>query len=152
MGREHTGETGRDMASGPTMSRRRALALLAGVWGLASLRPAHAAASVRGPRLRHPDPRPGIDASVVLRRERVAPHAAELYDHIREIPHVVDGIRCQCGCADLPGMYSLLSCYGESGMAQYCDICSGEGKLAWELHQDGCTLDEIRAAIDRRFA
>jgi hypothetical protein len=88
----------------------------------------------------------------VLAPERVAPHARELYDHVREIPHVVDGIRCQCGCADVPGMYSLLSCYGESGMAQYCEICSGEGRLVWELHREGRTLDEIRAAIDRRFA
>jgi len=101
--------------------------------------------------MQHPEPRPRIDASAVLPPERVAPHAAELYDHIREIPHVVDGIRCQCGCADLPGMYSLLSCYGESGMAQYCDICSGEGRLAYRLHKEGRSLDEIRAAIDRRF-
>jgi len=134
------------------VSRRRALALLGGALGLTLVHPEKTAALVRGARLRHPDPRPGIDASAVLAPERVAPHARELYDHIREIPQIVDGIRCQCGCADLPGMYSLLSCYGESGMAQYCDTCSGEGRLAWELHQEGRTLDEIRAAIDRRFA
>lgn len=152
MGGERNGGTNASGAPGPTMSRRRALALLAGAYGSMLLHPARAAARVRGPRLRHPDPRPGIDASVVLAPERVAPHAAELYDRIREIPQVVDGIRCQCGCADLPGMYSLLSCYGESGMAQYCEVCSGEGQMAWELHQEGHTLDEIRAAIDRRFA
>jgi hypothetical protein len=48
-------------------------------------------------------------------------------------------------------MYSLLSCYGPSGMAQYCETCSGEGRLAWELHSQGKSLDEIRAAVDRRF-
>jgi len=152
MGGAWRGSTGPERAATPGVSRRRALALLGGALGLTLVQPARAAALVRGPRLPHPDPRPGIDASVVLAPERVAPHARELYDHIREIPHVVDGIRCQCGCADLPGMYSLLSCYGESGMAQYCDICSGEGRLAWEPHQEGRTLDEIRAAIDRRFA
>jgi hypothetical protein len=134
------------------MSRRSALALLAGACGIGLVRPTRAAARIRGARFRHPDPRPGIDASAVLPPERVSPHASELYDRIRDIPHVVDGIRCECGCADLPGMYSLLSCYGESGMAQYCDVCSGEGQLAWELHRQGRTLDEIRAAIDRRFA
>jgi hypothetical protein len=134
------------------MSRRRVMTILAGACGLPLLRPARVEARVRGPRLRHPDPRPDIDASAVLPRERVAPHAADLYDHVREIPHIVDGIRCHCGCGDLPGMYSLLSCYGESGMAQYCEVCSGEGALAWELHGQGRTLDEIRAAIDRRFA
>ena len=152
MGGERRGDGSLGGTPGSAVSRRRALALLAGVCGLQLLRPGRAAALVRGRCVRHPDPRPGIDGSAVLPRERVAPHAAELYDRIREIPHVVDGIRCQCGCAGLPGMYSLLSCYGESGMAQYCDICSGEGRLAWELHQEGRTLDEIRAAIDRRFA
>lgn len=131
----------------------RTLGLLAGAWVVG--RPVAVSATVgsRGPyaRVRHPDPRPGIDASSVLPRDQVAPHAADLYDKVRQIPQVVDGIRCQCGCAGLPGMYSLLSCYGPSGMAQYCDICSGEGRLAYELHTQGKTLDEIRAAVDRRF-
>ena len=151
MGGDRTKRVGPAARPGPSMSRRRALGLLAGVGGLVMLRPEWASArAIPGP-VQHPEPRPGIDASAVLPPERVAPHATELYDHIREIPHVVDGIRCQCGCADLPGMYSLLSCYGESGMAQYCDICSGEGRLAYRLHQEGRSLDEIRAAIDRRF-
>jgi hypothetical protein len=99
----------------------------------------------------HPDPRPGVDASRVLPAEEVAPHVADLYDRIREIPHVVDGIGCHCGCAEIGGMYSLLSCYEESGMAQYCEICQGEGRIAHRLHEEGRTLDEIRTAIDRRF-
>jgi hypothetical protein len=36
-------------------------------------------------------------------------------------------------------------------MAQFCVICEGEGRLAVELHAQGRSLDEIRAAIDRRF-
>jgi hypothetical protein len=47
-------------------------------------------------------------------------------------------------------MYSLLSCFEESGMAQFCHICKGVGRLAVKLHGEGKTLDEIRAAVDRR--
>lgn len=75
----------------------------------------------------------------------------EVFDLVREIPQIVDGIRCQCGCANLPGFYSLLSCYESEGMARWCDICQGEGRLASRLHKAGKTLDEIRAAIDARF-
>lgn len=101
----------------------------------------------------HPDPRPGITAAKVLTAEQLAEwsHAAPVFDLVREIPEIADGIRCQCGCADTPGFYSLLSCYESEGMARYCDICQGEGRLAHRLHKAGKTLDEIRAAIDARF-
>lgn len=128
------------------LTRRRFLALAAG--SLASL-----PATLRGERapFRHPDPRPGVDGSRVLDASGVPPHVAELYDQIRGIPEVADGIGCHCGCADIPGMYSLLSCYEGSGMASFCQICQGEGRMAYRLHREGHTLDEIRAAIDRRF-
>lgn len=100
----------------------------------------------------HPDPRPGVDGSRVLAADAVDPEVAELFDQIRAIPHVVDGVRCYCGCADLEGFYSLLSCYEGYGMAQECHICQGEGRLVCRLHREGRSLDEIRAAIDRRFA
>jgi hypothetical protein len=101
---------------------------------------------------RHPDPRPGIDASKVLRPEALSrPDAAPAFDMVRQIPQVVDGIRCHCGCAELEGNYSLLSCFEGSGMAQACHICQGEARLAFRLHERGRTLSEIRDAIDGRF-
>ena len=104
----------------------------------------------RGP---HPAPRPGITAANVLSHDELstAPHAIDVFDQVREIPEIVDGIRCQCGCADQPGFYSLLSCYEKDGMARFCEICQGEGRLAYRLHKAGDTLDDIRAAIDARF-
>lgn len=101
----------------------------------------------------HPEPRAGITAANVLTTEQLAEwsHAAPVFDLVREIPHIVDGIRCQCGCADSPGFYSLLSCYESEGMARYCDICQGEARLAHRLHKAGQNLDEIRASIDARF-
>jgi hypothetical protein len=70
---------------------------------------------------------------------------------VREIPQVVDGIYCHCGCAELDGSYSLLSCYEAGGMAQSCVVCQGEARLVHEMHGKGRKLDEIRAAIDRNF-
>lgn len=101
----------------------------------------------------HPTPRPGITAAKVLTKDQLGDHkdAAPVFDLVREIPEIVDGIRCQCGCSALEGKYSLLSCYEGDGMAAHCQICQGEGRLAHRLHKQGKTLDEIRAAIDAKF-
>lgn len=106
----------------------------------------------RGPHP-HPPPRPGITSAKVLSHEQLAsaPHVIDVFDQIREIPEIADGIRCQCGCADSEGFYSLLSCYESDGMARFCDICQGEGRMAYRLHKAGESLDDIRAAIDARF-
>ncbi|HEY9442346.1 MAG TPA: PCYCGC motif-containing (lipo)protein [Gemmatimonadales bacterium] len=108
-----------------------------------------ASARATGP---HPDPRPGIDASHLPAPETVAerPDAVPAYDEARTIPEILDGIRCQCGCAEQPGHRSLLSCY-EDGMAMDCDICQGQARLAYRLHAKGRTLDQIRSAIDSRY-
>jgi uncharacterized protein with PCYCGC motif len=105
---------------------------------------------VAGP---HPLPRSGITAAKVLTREQLAetPAVVPVFDQVREIPEIIDGIRCQCGCAELEGYYSLLSCYEGDAMARSCPVCQGQGRLASRLHRDGKTLDEIRAAIDARY-
>ncbi len=101
---------------------------------------------------RHPTPRPGIDASHVMPSADVPEHAREAFDRVREIPEIVDGIRCQCGCADLPGHYSLLSCYeAPEAMARHCLVCQGEGVRVARLHAEGRSLDDIRAAIELEF-
>jgi hypothetical protein len=101
----------------------------------------------------HPDPRPDVDASHVLTAAELqdVPDVIPIYDGIRKIPHIADGIRCQCGCADIPGYRSLLTCYESEGMAKWCEICQTEGRMVARLHQAGRTLDQIRAAIDARF-
>ena len=102
----------------------------------------------------HPAPRAGIDASKVLKREQLTEHpAAEpVFAMVRKIPHVVDGIHCHCGCAELPEFYSLLSCFEADGMAQHCVICQGEARLVFGMHGQGKSLDQIRAAIDAQFS
>ena len=106
----------------------------------------------RGPRP-HPKPRAGIDASHVLGPKELAdyPRARVAFDEVRQIPGIVDGIRCQCGCDEIEGNYSLLSCYERDGMARSCEICQGQGRLAFRLHKAGKSLDDIRAAIDERY-
>ena len=85
-------------------------------------------------------------------RPRSHPDAVAAFDEARTIPEILDGIRCQCGCPDEPGMRSLLSCYeGDDPMALICDICEGQGRLAYRLHRKGRSLDQIRAAIDARY-
>ena len=102
----------------------------------------------------HPKPRAGITSARVLKPSQLPAVDAEviqIFDMVREIPQVVDGIFCHCGCAEMPDHYSLLSCYEGDAMAQACVICQGEGRMVYELHKKGKTLDEIRNAIDRNF-
>lgn len=138
------------------LSRRHFLA--AGATALVTLLiPGRAAGAARlhspapGP---HPTPRAGISGARVLTREQLAgkPQLAGLFDSVRAIPEVIDGIRCNCGCAQSDGFYSLLSCYeGKDAMARECAICQGQGRLAVRLHKAGKSLDEIRTAVDAKF-
>jgi len=105
-------------------------------------------------RVTHPEPRPGIDASEVMTSDSVAAFGDEVvsvYEMVREMPHIADGIGCACGCAALPNYRSLLTCFYPTGMAMGCAICQGEAKLAYRRFQEGQTLDQIRRAIDARF-
>jgi hypothetical protein len=104
----------------------------------------------RGP---HPTPRPSYTADKVLTADQLGgdKELITLFDGIRKIPQVADGIRCSCGCAELPGFYSLLSCFeGKDAMAKWCTICAGTGALVIRLHGRGRTLDQIREAVDAR--
>lgn len=146
------------MSTAPSPARRGFLASLAmGCLALLGAptsrwRPGHRCTADRqgGP---HPDPRPDVDGSRVLTAEQLAdtPSLVPLFDGIRAIPHIADGIRCKCGCAALEGFRSLLSCYEGSGMATMCHICQTEGRMAIRLNAQGRTLDQIRRAIDARF-
>jgi hypothetical protein len=149
-----------DPHSGGAGSTRRHFLELMTAAAVVALTPLFAAGSqARGlvevrRRTDHPDPRPGIDASRVLASEQLAdaPDLVELFDRIREIPHIVDGIRCYCGCAVIEGYRSLLTCYEAPGMARFCDICEGQGRLAYARWKEGQTLEQIRRATDARYA
>lgn len=103
---------------------------------------------------RHPEPRPGIDGRDVMtpaQLEGYGQQVREVFDMIRQIPQIADGLRCYCGCASRDGMRSLLSCFTNGGMATDCEICQGEARLAFRRFREGQTLPQIRRAIDARF-
>ncbi|MBA3340635.1 MAG: hypothetical protein H0T48_02245 [Gemmatimonadaceae bacterium] len=101
----------------------------------------------------HPAPRPGITAARVLTANRLTNRLAEpVYAMVREIPQVIDGIHCYCGCAGQTGFHSLLSCFEGDGMAQHCQICQGEARLVHRLNSEGWSLSGIRTSIDASFA
>jgi hypothetical protein len=101
----------------------------------------------------HPTPRPGITGEKVLTADQLNGDTdlIELFDQVRAMPEIADGIRCQCGCSDPPTFYSLLSCYEGEGMAKFCEICQGQARMSHRLWKAGESLDSIRAAIDARF-
>ena len=101
----------------------------------------------------HPTPRRGITGAKVLSREELSktPKLVSLFDSVRGIPQIVDGIHCNCGCTNPPEYYSLLSCFEGRGMARDCAICQGQARLVVRLHKEGKSLDEIRAAVDAKF-
>ncbi len=137
-------------ATHPTR-RGALLALLAAGVGVV-LQPGRAWALGVG-RFAHPTPRAGITGAKVLTAADLtkSPHLVELFDGIRAIPHIADGIGCYCGCAELSGHYSLLSCYEGESMARSCPICQGEGRVTVRLAKAGKSLQDIRAAIDAQF-
>jgi hypothetical protein len=101
-----------------------------------SLRPSPRSA----PMLRHPEPREGITGDGILSRETLSafPESTfEIYDMVREISNVADGIGCACGCAALAGYQALLTCDHDDGMATECHICQGEARLAYRRAIDG---------------
>lgn len=141
------------MADAITRRRFAALVLFAPVLtvGATRRRPASHARQGTGP---HPTPRPGITAERVLSDDQLSaasPSVVAAFAAARAIPQIVDGIRCHCGCADFEGYYSLLSCYEGTAMAQHCEICQGQARMAYRLHGQGRTLDEIRSATDARY-
>lgn len=112
----------------------------------------HAGARRGGP---HPTPRANVTAARVVPAAKLADESSAVraaFEDARRIPGVIDGIRCQCGCADYDETtYSLLSCFEGEGMARDCLICQGSARLAFRMHNAGKSLAEIRAAVDERY-
>ncbi len=129
-------------------TRRNFLALMAGGLGISLIPNEVFADSI------HPEPREDIDASLMISDEDIAHMGEEvqgIYNMVREIPHVADGIGCYCGCHTREGYRSLLTCYYPKGRAMGCPICQGEAKLVYRRTKEGQTLDQIRRAIDARY-
>ena len=75
---------------------------------------------------------------------------AEAYRIAAEIPKVIDSLFCYCYCTKNHQHKTLLTCY-TSRHGSKCDICLGEVFYAYELYNQGKTLDEIVIAVDKKF-
>jgi hypothetical protein len=75
---------------------------------------------------------------------------AEAYRIAAEIPKVIDSLFCYCYCKKNHQHKTLLTCY-TSRHGSKCDICLGEVFYAYELYNQGKTLDEIVIAVDKKF-
>lgn len=100
----------------------------------------------------HPDPRPASQRTRVEAAADYAgyPQVAQIYAEVAQVPEVVDGVYCYCNCELHAGHYSLLDCF-QNEHASECDLCLAEGDLAFRMHQEGKSLDQIRGAVDRRY-
>lgn len=75
---------------------------------------------------------------------------AEAYRIAGEIPKVIDSLFCYCYCKKNHGHKTLLTCYTNKHGSK-CDVCMGEVFYAYELYNQGKTLDEIVIAVDKKF-
>ena len=75
---------------------------------------------------------------------------AKAYRIAAEIPKVIDSLFCYCYCKKNHGHKTLLTCYTNKHGSK-CDICLGEVFYAYELYNQGKTLDEIVIAVDKKF-
>ena len=137
------------MAASNVVSRRAFVAALPFLLAAARRAPAHGHLLEE---VEHPKPRPGITGDNVLSGkalEGVREKTRRVFDMAREIPEVADGLYCYCHCEKM-GHRSLLTCF-ESRQPIGCMGCRESMEKAYEMHQAGKTLDEIRTALDREY-
>lgn len=112
---------------------------------------AHAHHAQAADKTQHPAPRPGITAANVLPADSVdGERAREVYTMAARIPGILDGLYCHCDCHERDGLRSLLECFHIT-MAGSCGICQGQARMAFEMRQDGKSLNQIRKAIDDQY-
>ena len=91
-----------------------------------------------------------IENRPVLSSALFSGKTALAYKYAAEIPKVIDSQFCYCYCKKNHNHKSLLTCF-TSMHGSKCDICMDEVIYAYELYQEGKSLDEIVVAVDRKF-
>ena len=72
------------------------------------------------------------------------------YKYAAEIPKVIDSQFCYCYCKKNHNHKTLLTCF-TSMHGSKCETCIGEVIYAYQLYQEGKSLDEIVVAVDKKF-
>lgn len=100
----------------------------------------------------HPTPRPLAEQPDIMRAGRYAewPRVARTYQLAAAAPSILDGLYCHCDCSEHSGHYSLLDCFASDHAAR-CDVCMSEAIIGHDMSQEGASLKEIRAEIDRTY-
>jgi hypothetical protein len=89
-----------------------------------------------------------LPAVLPAERFKDRPVVMRAYQIAHLIPKVLVQEPCYCGCDKHFGHHSLLDCYASDHTAG-CAVCVQEAFLAYELHKQGKTPLQIRAAIMR---
>ena len=106
--------------------------------------------NVRRAEARHPTPRAdAAQVRLIAGSHYDNEYVASTYRKAAKIKNIIDGLFCYCFCKG-GGHYSLLDCFRDDHGAG-CDTCLGEVNLAYDMAQQGATLDQIRDAIDQKF-
>tara|TARA_Y100001960_G_C14203066_1_gene600561 strand:+ start:83 stop:544 length:462 start_codon:yes stop_codon:yes gene_type:complete len=93
---------------------------------------------------------PLIETRPVLTDAIFVGRVAKAYRIAAEIPKVLDSLFCYCYCKKNHNHKTLLTCYTNKHGSK-CDICLNEVFYAYELYNQGKTLDEIVVAVDKKF-
>jgi len=91
-----------------------------------------------------------IENRPVLSSALFSGKTALAYKYAAEIPKVIDSQFCYCYCKKNNNHKTLLTCF-TSMHGSKCDVCMDEVIYAYELYQEGKSLDEIVVAVDRKF-
>lgn len=109
-----------------------------------------------GAAAKHHHPEPRADATQLTYMVMPAsffagtPEIAKVYQIAQQIPGTLDGIYCYCFCKENLGHHSLLQCF-QSQHGSGCDVCLEQARLAYQMTQEGRSLQEIRDVTDARF-
>ncbi|MFQ5483228.1 MAG: CYCXC family (seleno)protein [Nitrospinaceae bacterium] len=91
-----------------------------------------------------------IENRPVLNYKMFFGKAAMAYKAAAAIPKVIDSQFCYCYCKRNHQHKTLLTCFTNTHGSK-CGICMNEALYAYELYQDGWSLDEIVAAVEKKF-
>ena len=91
-----------------------------------------------------------IETRPVLTDAIFTGRVAKAYRIAAEIPKVLDSLFCYCYCKKNHNHKTLLTCYTNKHGSK-CDICLNEVFYAYDLYNQGKTLDEIVIAVDKKF-
>jgi len=91
-----------------------------------------------------------VETNPVLSTALFTGNIAQAYRIAAEIPKVIDSQFCYCYCKKEKGHKTLLTCFTNRHGSK-CETCLAQVFYAYDLYNQGKTLDEIVIAMDKKF-